>query len=58
MKLLLNVKDVQNLCDVSKWKAYELIRDVNSEMKEKGFMTIQGRVNKDYLLERLGLKGE
>ncbi len=42
----------QELC-VSKPYAYKLIRRLNGELKEKGFITIAGRVNRQYFNERL-----
>jgi hypothetical protein len=42
----------QELC-VSKPYAYKLIRKLNDELKEKGFITIAGRVNRQYFNERL-----
>ena len=38
---------------VSKSFAYKLIRQLNQELKEKGFLTISGRINLDYFQERL-----
>lgn len=42
----------QELC-VSKPYAYKLIKKLNDELKEKGFITIAGRVNRQYFNERL-----
>ena len=33
--------------------AYKLIRQLNQELKARGFLTIAGRINRDYLRERL-----
>lgn len=38
---------------VSKPYAYKLIKRLNDELKEKGFITISGRVNRQYFNERL-----
>ena len=38
---------------VTKPYAYKLIRQFNDELKEKGFITIAGRVNRQYFYERL-----
>lgn len=38
---------------ISKPYAYKLIRKLNDELKEKGFVTISGRVNTQYFNERL-----
>lgn len=45
--------DVAEELKVSKSYAYKVIRMLNSELKEKGFITISGRVNRRYFYERL-----
>ena len=43
----------QELISVSKPYAYKLIRKLNDELKAQGFITIAGRVNRQYFYERL-----
>ena len=38
---------------ISKSFAYKLIRQMNQELREHGFLTIAGRINRDYFEERL-----
>ena len=38
---------------ISRSYAYKLIRQLNQELKEWGFLTIAGMINRDYLKERL-----
>ena len=45
--------DVAQELNVSKPYAYKLIRKLNEELKAKGFITIAGRVNRQYFYERL-----
>ena len=45
--------DVAQELSVSKPYAYKLIRKLNEELKEQGFITIAGRVNRQYFYERL-----
>ena len=45
--------DVAQELNVSKPYAYKLIRKLNEELKTKGFITIAGRVNRQYFYERL-----
>lgn len=45
--------DVAQELSVSKPYAYKLIRKLNEELKAKGFITIAGRVNRQYFYERL-----
>ena len=46
-------EEVARELSVSKPYAYKLIRQLNEELKEKGFITISGRVNRQYFDERL-----
>ena len=45
--------DVAQELNVSKPYAYKPIRKLNEELKAKGFITIAGRVNRQYFYERL-----
>ena len=45
-------EEVAQELSVSKPYAYKLIRQLNEELKAKGFITISGRINKQYFLER------
>ena len=51
-----DVTRVIELLGCSQAMAYKAIRTLNSELKEKGFLTIQGKVNENYLRERYGLE--
>jgi hypothetical protein len=44
--------EVAQELSVSKPYAYKLIHQLNDELKEKGFITIAGRVNRQYFNER------
>ena len=46
-------EEVAQELSVSKPYAYKLIRQLNEELKAKGFTTISGRVNRQYFYERL-----
>ena len=46
-------EEVAQELNVSKPYAYKLIKRLNDELKEKGFITISGRVNRQYFNERL-----
>lgn len=51
-----DVEKVVAMLGCSKAKAYEVIRALNLELKEKGFLTIQGKINIRYLIKRFGLE--
>ena len=48
----MRVDEVAQELGVSKSYAYKIVQKLNAELKEKGFMTISGRVNKQYFIER------
>ena len=45
--------EVAQELEVSVPYAYKLIKKLNKELEEKGFITISGRVNRRYFYERL-----
>ncbi len=51
-KQVYGAKDLGELLGVSESKSYELIRVMNSELKQKGFLTLRGRVPAAYVQER------
>ena len=48
----MRVDEVAQELGISKSYAYKIDQKLNVELKEKGFMTISGRVNKQYFMER------
>ncbi|MEC1645145.1 ICEBs1 excisionase [Bacillus subtilis] len=48
----LTAKDIQNILGVKQAKAYEIIRSLNKEMENDGYMVIQGKVNRAKFEER------
>ena len=49
----MKVQDVADELGVSKSYAYKIVQKLNDELKSQGFITISGRVNKQYFLERV-----
>ena len=50
--------EVARALEISEGKAYEILRDLNRQLKEQGYITIAGRVPLSYFNERFygGLK--
>ena len=48
----LSVEEVKELLQVGESKAYSIIRELNKELSEKGYLTVRGKVPEKYLLER------
>lgn len=48
----MRVEDVARELDVSKSYAYKIVQKLNKELEAKGYITISGRVNRQYFLKR------
>lgn len=51
-KIFYNVEDVMQMLMISKSHAYKIIRELNHELKEQGYMTITGKVSCQYFDEK------
>ena len=49
----MRVDDVAKELGVSKSYAYKIVQRLNAELKEQGYLTISGRVNRKYFMEKL-----
>ena len=57
--LFIRVDDMVSELQISKPYAYKLMREMNEELKKKGFITIAGRVSRQYFEEKFyGIKRE
>ena len=52
-RVFIRADEVATAFGVSKAYAYKVVRDLNKELKEKGFITIAGKVNRIYFEERI-----
>ena len=55
MSNMCDVEDVMRITKKKKTAAYSIIKELNKELKLKGFYTTNGRVSERYLRERLNL---
>ena len=49
----MTVEDVAKELMVSKSYAYKIMRELNAELKQKGYLTVPGRINKSYFLKKV-----
>ena len=49
----MRVDDVAKELGISKSYAYKIVQKLNAELREKGYLTISGRVNRRYFMENL-----
>lgn len=47
-----DVEDVQVLLGISSSKAYKIIRELNDQLKAKGFIVVMGKCPKKYFNEK------
>lgn len=48
----MKVEEVAQELGVSKSYAYKIVQQLNKELKEKGYLTISGRVNRKYFQKK------
>lgn len=51
-ELFVRAEEVAGALSISKPYAYKLVREMNEELKQKGFLTIPGRVSRRYFEEK------
>ena len=49
----LTAPEVAQLLHISTSHAYKVIHRLNQELKAQGYLTIAGRISRDYLLQRI-----
>ena len=48
----MGVEEVKQVLQIKDSKAYAVIRILNAELAQKGYLTVRGKVPEKYLLER------
>ena len=51
--VFLTAEEVAEIMMVSKSHAYKVMRVLNRELEEKGYITISGRINRQYFFDRV-----
>ncbi len=54
----LRVEEVAEEMEVSKSYAYKIVQRLNRELESMGYLTVSGRVNKQYFMEKSATAGE
>lgn len=49
----IRAEEVAEVMEISVPYAYKIIRKLNQELSDKGFITVTGRVNREYFNERI-----
>ena len=51
-RTFITVKEIGEVLGVSESKSYGIVRDLNKELADKGYMVIPGRISRKYFEER------
>ena len=51
-QLFITVFEIAGIMGISKSYAYKIVHQLNEELKALGYLTIAGRVNRSYFLEK------
>lgn len=51
--ILISAAEVAQTLNVSKALAYKLVREMNEELKTKGFITVAGKVSRRFFEEKV-----
>ena len=51
-KIYYSAEDIANMLGVSMGKSYKILREMNKELSEKGFLTIAGKIPVEYFREK------
>ncbi len=54
-KIYITIEELANITGYSYNTAGNIIRALNGELKEKGFITFKGKISKEYLQKRLNI---
>ena len=57
-KQYLSAEDVGQIMNYSTSHSYQIIRQLNGELKAKGYITRSGQIPRKYFMERVGLEDE
>ena len=52
-KSFIRAEEVAEMLDVSKSYAYKIVQRLNAQLKAKGYLTVSGRVSRQYFLEKV-----
>lgn len=58
MKQYIHANEIAEMLDVSPGKAYQIVRELNSQLKEQGYLVIAGKCSRKYFYEKFYGAGE
>lgn len=52
MKMYYTAQEVAEMLGVSRGQSYKIVKQLNGELKEKGYIVVSGKIPKKYFAER------
>lgn len=52
-EMFIHAEEVRELLGISRSKAYGIVRQLNDELKERGLITLNGKVSRKYFREKI-----
>lgn len=56
--MFIKADEIRRLLGISRSKAYQIIRELNAELKSQGYMVLNGKVNRNYFLKKFMIPSE
>lgn len=56
--MFIKVDEIRRLLGISRSKAYQIIRELNAELKSQGYMVLNGKVNRSYFMKKFMIPSE
>lgn len=56
--MFIKADEIRRLLGISRSKAYQIIRELNAELKSQGYMVLNGKVNRSYFMKKFMIPSE
>lgn len=56
--MFIKADEIIRLLGISRSKAYQIIRELNAELKSQGYMVLNGKVNRSYFMKKFMIPSE
>lgn len=56
--MFIKADEIRRLLGISRLKAYQIIRELNAELKSQGYMVLNGKVNRNYFMKKFMIPEE
>lgn len=57
-RMFIKADEIGKILGISKSKAYQIIRELNAELKGQGYMVLGGKVNRSYFMKKFMIPNE